>query len=83
MPSARAPACRWQPNQPALPTEAHTTLSAVSHFCLTCALAFFHMVCREEIELKFDRPFVFAVVHGPTGLALFAGEVYTPEAWKA
>lgn len=41
------------------------------------------MVFREEIELKFDRPFVFAVVHGPTGLALFAGEVYTPEVWKA
>ncbi|KAI7837490.1 hypothetical protein COHA_008681 [Chlorella ohadii] len=38
---------------------------------------------REEIELKFDRPFVFAVVHGPTGLALFAGEVYKPEAWTA
>jgi serpin B len=39
--------------------------------------------CRDEIELKFDRPFVFAVVHGPTSLALFAGEVYKPEAWKA
>ena len=38
---------------------------------------------REEIELKFDRPFVFAVVHGPTGLALFAGEVYKPEQWQA
>lgn len=48
-----------------------------------------HCIClpfvtrREEIELKFDRPFVFAVVHGPTGLALFAGEVYKPEAWTA
>ncbi|PSC75539.1 ase inhibitor I4 serpin [Micractinium conductrix] len=37
---------------------------------------------REEIELRFDRPFVFAVVHRESGLALFSGEVHRPEAWK-
>jgi serpin B len=41
------------------------------------------LVCREQIELRFDRPFVFAVVHAPTGLALFTGEVHSPEEWKA
>lgn len=34
---------------------------------------------REEMELRFDRPFIFAVVHGPSGLALFCGEVHNPE----
>lgn len=37
---------------------------------------------KEEVVLRFDRPFVFAVVHGPSGLALFCGEVYKPEEWK-
>ena len=37
---------------------------------------------REEIELRFDRPFVFAVVHRASRLALFCGEVHQPEAWK-
>lgn len=39
-------------------------------------------VCREQIELRFDRPFIFAVVHAPSGLALFTGEVHKPEEWK-
>ncbi|KAL4429192.1 hypothetical protein ABPG77_010171 [Micractinium sp. CCAP 211/92] len=37
---------------------------------------------RDEIELRFDRPFAFAVVHGPSGLALFSGEVHSPEEWN-
>ena len=35
-----------------------------------------------ELVARFDRPFVFAVVHEPSGTALFAGEVWGgPEAW--
>jgi serpin B len=37
------------------------------------------LFCREEMELRFDRPFIFAVVHAPSGLALFCGEVHNPE----
>ncbi|EFN56639.1 hypothetical protein CHLNCDRAFT_51632 [Chlorella variabilis] len=37
------------------------------------------VACGPELELRFDRPFAFAVVHGPTGLALFCGEVHKPE----
>ena len=36
-----------------------------------------------ELLLRLDRPFVFVVVHEESGLALFTGEVYTPEKWKA
>jgi serine protease inhibitor len=43
---------------------------------------FLVLPCREEIELRFDRPFVFAVVHRASRLALFCGEVHQPEAWK-
>lgn len=32
--------------------------------------------------IRLDRPFVLAVVHLPTGAALFCGEVHRPEAWK-
>jgi hypothetical protein len=42
----------------------------------------FLLLCRPELELRFDRPFAFAVVHAPTGLALFAGEVHRPKEWK-
>ena len=35
-----------------------------------------------ELFVKFDKPFVFTVVHEETGLALFAGEVFKPELWK-
>lgn len=38
--------------------------------------------CRDEIELRFDRPFAFAVVHRASGLALFSGEVHSPEKWS-
>lgn len=37
---------------------------------------------RDEIELRFDRPFAFAVVHKASGLALFSGEVHAPEEWS-
>ncbi|KAL4443399.1 hypothetical protein ABPG75_011136 [Micractinium tetrahymenae] len=37
---------------------------------------------RDEIELRFDRPFAFAVVHKASGLALFSGEVHSPEKWS-
>lgn len=37
---------------------------------------------RDEIELRFDRPFAFAVVHRASGLALFSGEVHSPEKWS-
>ena len=36
-----------------------------------------------ELEVRFDRPFFFAVVHEPSGLALFAGQVHRPEAGEA
>lgn len=36
-----------------------------------------------ELFVRFDRPFMFAIVHDPTGLALFSGEVYEPEKWGA
>jgi serine protease inhibitor len=35
-----------------------------------------------ELFVKFDKPFVFTVVHDVSGLALFSGEVYIPEEWK-
>ncbi len=35
-----------------------------------------------ELFVKFDKPFVFTVVHDESGLALFTGEVYKPEEWK-
>ncbi len=35
----------------------------------------------EELLLRFDRPFLFALVHLPSGAALFAGAVTQPEAW--
>lgn len=35
------------------------------------------------IELRFDRPFVFDIVHEESGLALFNGEIYKVEEWKA
>lgn len=34
-----------------------------------------------ELNLRFDRPFAFAVAHRPSGTALFVGEVQAPEAW--
>ena len=38
--------------------------------------------CRLTLDLIFDRPFLFAVVHEPTGLVLFCGEVLRPEKWE-
>ena len=37
--------------------------------------------CRLPLALNFNRPFVFAVVHEPTGVVLFCGEVLRPETW--
>ncbi|KAI7837489.1 hypothetical protein COHA_008680 [Chlorella ohadii] len=34
------------------------------------------------IDLRFDRPFVFDIVHDATGLALFVGDIYRPEEWS-
>lgn len=36
----------------------------------------------DEMVVRFEKPFVFSVVHGESGLALFSGEVYQPETWK-
>ena len=36
----------------------------------------------QELFVKFDRPFVFTIVHDETGLALFSGEVYKPDEYK-
>lgn len=36
----------------------------------------------KELYVRFDRPFVFSIVHEASGLALFIGEVYKPEVWK-
>lgn len=33
------------------------------------------------LQLKFDRPFAFAVVHRVSNTALFMGEVMEPESW--
>jgi serpin B len=35
-----------------------------------------------ELFVKFDKPFVFTVVHDDSGMALFTGEVYQPEKAK-
>lgn len=35
--------------------------------------------CRQPLEFKFDRPFIFDIVHEASGLELFTGEVYVPE----
>lgn len=56
--------------------EAGTEAAAVTAIMMCrCAMP----MPRPELELRFDRPFAFAVVHGPTGLALFCGEVHKPE----
>ncbi|KAL4429193.1 hypothetical protein ABPG77_010172 [Micractinium sp. CCAP 211/92] len=34
---------------------------------------------KEPLEFKFDRPFIFEIVHEASGLELFTGEVYVPE----
>lgn len=34
------------------------------------------------MDLRFDRPFVFNIVHDDTGLELFTGEIYRPEQWS-
>lgn len=34
------------------------------------------------MDLRFDRPFVFDIVHDETGLALFVGDIYKVEEWK-
>ncbi|KAG7667322.1 putative Serpin B10 [Nannochloris sp. 'desiccata'] len=36
-----------------------------------------------ELFVKFDKPFVFTVVHDDSGVALFTGELYKPEEGKA
>lgn len=36
----------------------------------------------KEVEVRFDRPFAFAVVSKAQGLALFVGEVWKPEEWE-
>ena len=33
------------------------------------------------MDLRFDRPFVFDIVHDASGLQLFTSEVLRPEAW--
>ncbi len=43
--------------------------------CVPCVL----LICREPLEFKFDRPFIFEIVHEASGLELFTGEVYVPE----
>ncbi|EFN56846.1 hypothetical protein CHLNCDRAFT_57532 [Chlorella variabilis] len=35
------------------------------------------------VDLRFDRPFLFSIVHCPSGLALFNGQIYKPEEWGA
>lgn len=37
---------------------------------------------RPELLLRFDRPFVFCLVHEPSQLTLFSGEIYKPETIK-
>ena len=39
------------------------------------------LVPPKDLIVRFDRPFMFSIVHEETGLALFAGEVYQPEEW--
>ena len=37
---------------------------------------------RPELTVRFEKPFVFAIVHEESGIVLFIGEVYKPEEWK-
>lgn len=34
---------------------------------------------KPELLLNFNRPFAFFIVHEPTGLVMFAGDIYNPE----
>lgn len=38
--------------------------------------------CSPPIDLRFDRPFSFDIVHDQSGLELFNGEIYKPDEWK-
>lgn len=58
--------------------EEGTEAAAVTAIMMTRAA----LLPEPELLLRFDRPFVFAVVHVPTGTALFVSEVYKPEEWK-
>lgn len=40
-------------------------------------------LCSPPVELRFDRPFQFIIAHWPSGLAVFNGEIYTPEEWSS
>ena len=39
------------------------------------------MAPEPDVLAKFDRPFVFTIVHERTKVVLFAGEMYKPEEW--
>lgn len=58
-------------------------LQACVHTALTPLLAVPPPPCSPPIDLRFDRPFVFDIVHDATGLALFVGDIYKPETWEA
>lgn len=58
-------------------------LQACVHTELTPLLAVPPPPCSPPIDLRFDRPFVFDIVHDATGLALFVGDIYKPETWEA
>lgn len=52
----------------------HTPVSTSNCICLPLIVII--------IVILLCRPFCFAVVHAPSGLALFSGEVHRPETWK-
>ena len=76
----RAPALPSPPPLPARPqvdevgTEA---AAATAVMMLRAALP----IQERELDLKFDRPFAFSVLHPASGAALFVGTVEAPEAW--
>lgn len=51
---------------------------------MTVAVATFGCTAPTQfLDIRFDRPFVFGVVHRASGAALFVGEVLEPEAAAA
>ena len=55
--------------------EQGTEAAAVTAMYMCCSADF----PPPALRVRFDRPFFFSVVHEPSGLALFAGQVHRPE----
>lgn len=58
--------------------EEGTEAAAVTAVMMRCCAA----PSAPTPEVRFDRPFLFSVVHVETNLVLFTGVVERPEGWK-